>query len=83
MALVAQGPPAGIRAQMEPSRFSAARDGWKTPQVEHGIPQKEPIPKADGRLSETELNTVTGGDIEQTLRFGYQSSGAGAGKVTF
>jgi hypothetical protein len=41
-------------------------------------------------LADDELNTVAGGgntvasaDIEQTLNIGSQSSGAGAGKVTF
>ena len=38
-------------------------------------------------LTEDELNTVAGGtdsfDIEQVLNIGSQTSGAGAGKITF
>jgi bacteriocin-like protein len=41
---------------------------------------------ARNELNEHELNKVSGGDsfdIEQVLNIGSQSSGAGAGKVTF
>jgi hypothetical protein len=36
-------------------------------------------------ISDRELDTIVGGsfDIEQVLNIGSQSSGAGAGKVTF
>jgi hypothetical protein len=50
--------------------------------------QRSSAPTKDA-LSEQELNEVSGGledisfDIEQVLNIGSQSSGAGAGKVTF
>ena len=42
-------------------------------------------PEATVELTNEQLDTVTGGsfDIEQTLKIGSQSTGAGAGKVTF
>ena len=49
----------------------------------NSAPQKEDsITKKNDELGEDELNKVTGG-TEQTLNIGSQSSGAGAGKVTF
>jgi hypothetical protein len=45
-------------------------------------PSAAPTEPGKGELSEQELDKVAGG-IEQVLNIGSQSSGAGAGKVTF
>jgi hypothetical protein len=53
-----------------------------TKKIETEQQPEELATKADGELTEKDLASVAGG-IEQTLNIGSQSSGAGAGKVTF
>jgi bacteriocin-like protein len=47
------------------------------------------VPSTESEISDKELDKIVGGaeeakfDVEQVLNIGSQSSGAGAGKVTF
>jgi hypothetical protein len=63
-----------------PQEFSVMRQD-KTQSKANKTAQQD---KKNG-LSEEQLEKVSGGsfDIEQTLNIGSQSTGAGAGKVTF
>ncbi len=63
----------------------------KDKSVDQSIDQTtQPVAAKSGELSDAELQKAAGGgasgspfDIEQTANIGSQSSGAGAGKVTF
>jgi hypothetical protein len=52
------------------------------PSEHNTVTSDQPAKPATGELTEQELDKVAAG-VEQVLNIGSQSSGAGAGKVTF
>jgi len=54
-------------------------------EMEKAIEKDQETADSEGQLAEKDLAQVAGGsfEIEQVLNIGSQSSGAGAGKVTF